>query len=361
MRPLAAVPELVSLAQVSRRAARSYGCSWARMARRARAVRREGAWTYAEALGFGMLDPAKTRDEWDRMYSKHRREEIQARHNPRCLEAFSEEKLTFHRYMEALGVPGPAVYGVVGRAGGWSATSDRVLTGPDAFARMVRDELPHEFVIKPVVGEQGDGVHLLSRGPDGGLRDHQGHSVDPRELYEGLASHAEFELFIVQERLRNHPELEALSPSPALQTVRLVTFVARDGRPQLLWGSLKLVLGTAATDNLGSGRIGNADAMIDLETGTLSPLRLARPGGVGFTAHAAIPGSGRQVAGWRVPCLDEARAIVLGAAPHLLPVRTLGWDVAVTPAGPVVVEANDYWGAPGVPLSREAHDLFVGG
>ena len=235
MRLRAALGELVSLTEVSRRAARAYGCSRLRAARRAREVRRGGAWTYAEALVNGVLDPAMPREDWERMYSKHRREAIQGRHNPHCLRAFSEDKLTFHRYMTALGVPGPAVYGVVGRAGAWSATSDRPLRGPDAFAGMLRDELPDEVVIKPVAGYLGLGVHVLGRGPEG-FRDHDGRPVDPHELHARLLADPEFELFIVQERLRNHPELDALNPSPALQTVRLVTFVAGDGTPEILAG-----------------------------------------------------------------------------------------------------------------------------
>jgi hypothetical protein len=360
MRPRAALSELASLARVSGRAARVYGCSRARVVRRARAVRRSGAWTYPEALAFGVLDPAMPRDQWERMYSKHRREQIQGRHGPHCLDAFTEEKLTFHRYMAALGVPSPAVYGVVGRAGGWSAASGCLARGPDEFARMLADGVPDEIVIKPVLGYMGLGVHVLRCCSDG-LRDHDDRPVDPQELHARLVSDPEFDLFIVQERLRNHPELEALNPSPTLQTVRLVTFVARDGTVEILWGSLKLALAGAPADNVLSGQTGNGAAMIDLEAGTLMPLRLPGPDGVGSVEHAAIPGSGRPVAGRRVPFFEEVREVVLEAAPHLLPMRTLGWDVAITPRGPVVVEANTYWGSPGVPLGPDAHALFVGG
>jgi hypothetical protein len=32
--------------------------------------------------------------------------------------------------------------------------------------------------------------------------------------------------------------------------------------------------------------------------------------------------------------------------PSRLPVRTIGWDIAITPNGPVILEANIWWGAP---------------
>ena len=101
--------------------------------------------------------------------------------------------------------------------------------------------------------------------------------------------------------------------------------------------------------------------MIDLETGTLTPLLLPGPDGIGSVPHDRIPGDGPPVVGRRVPLFEEAREIVLRAAPHVLPLRTLGWDVAITPAGPVVLEANNFWGSPAVPLGLDAHALFVGG
>lgn len=42
---------------------------------------------------------------------------------------------------------------------------------------------------------------------------------------------------------------------------------------------------------------------------------------------------------------EEAFALVRGAAPHFLPLRTLGWDIAITPDGPMIIEANAHWGA----------------
>ena len=135
--------------------------------------------------------------------------------------------------------------------------------------------------------------------------------------------------------------------------------MARDGTPEILCAYLKLALGASAVNNFRAGQTGNGEAMIDLEAETLTPLVVPGPDEVGVVLHDRVPGSGRQVVGWRVPFFEEARRIVLGAAPHLLPMRTLGWDVAITPGGPVLLEANNYWGSLLVPLPPEAHALFV--
>jgi hypothetical protein len=71
------------------------------------------------------------------------------------------------------------------------------------------------------------------------------------------------------------------------------------------------------------------------------------------------PGTGAQVARRPVPFFEESCALVRRAAPAMLPMRTLGWDVALTPGGPVVLEANNWW-APFGPLTDEAWALMVG-
>jgi hypothetical protein len=80
---------------------------------------------------------------------------------------------------------------------------------------------------------------------------------------------------------------------------------------------------------------------------------LPRPGGVGVSTVPRLPG-GARVEGVRLPDWQAARQMVRSAAPAFLPLRTLGWDVALTPAGPVVVEANTRWGALPAPTMRAA-------
>jgi hypothetical protein len=296
-----------------------------------------------------------------RYLSWHIREHRQDELNPVCLEGFSEEKLTFARYCEALGIPVPATYGTIGADGTvWSPATGRVGRGAEAFAHVVRRELPEEFVVKPVFGYLGLGVRVLRRDGDG-LVDADGRRLDPGDLLREVADDPLFGLHVIQERLRNHPGVEALHASDMLQTSRLTTLVTPDGDTRLLFVSLKLGTGRGGSDNYRLGETGNGVAYVrDLATGELGPALVPRADGLGVTSGEAVPGSGRRIEGARMPLYAECVELVRRAAPGLLPMRTLGWDVALTARGPVVVEANNWWASPLAPLSDEARALFFG-
>jgi hypothetical protein len=51
--------------------------------------------------------------------------------------------------------------------------------------------------------------------------------------------------------------------------------------------------------------------------------------------------------------------MVLDAAPHFLPYRALGWDVALTPGGPVIVETNTRWLPVPYPEMRAIHQMML--
>jgi hypothetical protein len=344
----AALSQATELVGTSREASRAYGIGPLRAARVARRLRRAGAWGYGEALEAGLLDPACPEATRRAMISSHARREAQTRLNPLAFEPFTEEKLTFSRHCEAVGIPTPALYGAVGRAGGWCAASGRLVNDATAFAAMV-ERLPERFLVKPTWGYYGLGVRALER-----------RTVDPSALHAELLADPEFDLFVVQELLVNHPEVEALTGSPTLQTVRLNTIVRRDGDVAIVMPVMKLATGSGDADNFRSGQTGNGLCDVDVATGALGPLAVRGPGGRGAVSTPVLA-NGTRVEGWRIPMFAEACALVREAAPHLLPMRTIGWDVAITPDGPVVVEANNYWGMVFTALPDDERDLFLGG
>lgn len=158
----------------------------------------------------------------------------------------------------------------------------------------------------------------------------------------------------------------ALAPSPAQPVSERLNLGCPDPRH---WahrrrrsrrpGAFKVGTGAGGADNYRVGETGNGVAYVDLDTGLLGPALVPRPGRLG-----PIPASeldGHPIEGRPMPLLAECLDLVTRHAHAFLPMRTLGWDIALTARGPVVVEVNNFWASPHGPLTDEAWDLFFRG
>jgi hypothetical protein len=56
-----------------------------------------------------------------------------------------------------------------------------------------------------------------------------------------------------------------------------------------------------------------------------------------------IPGTGRRFTGFQLPHWAEVRQLALRAAAAFPWTRTIGWDIAISDRGPVLLEGNDRW------------------
>ena len=339
----------LSLVRVSGAAARGNGTSRVWAARRARQVRRHGGFEYQEALTTGLIDPALSPEDCATYVSRHVNMEAQLRLNGSDEPDILNQKIVFQRYCEGVGVRVPRLIGVVDRLGGsWMLPDGGVL--PIEAGGV--DLLPSSFIVKPSAGYEGFGVQPLHRTEGGGLAQHDGRPTTLPELVFELRSHPDFDTWLVQERIRNHPDVVAIAGGETVHTIRFITLVGRDGRAELLWVGMRLGIGDAAVNNFRGGTLGNLSCSVDPETGVLFDACRIRDDGLGLTPSPTIPGTSIQVNGVRLPHWDAAREMVLRASPEFLPVRTIGWDIALSPDGPVALEANTRWGAPGIPGMR---------
>jgi hypothetical protein len=144
----------------------------------------------------------------------------------------------------------------------------------------------------------------------------------------------ERQMFVVEEFLRQHEALDRVYPH-AVSTLRLTTLLT-EGKP-------RQVHPTSIRFGSAGGRIDFAGAIIAL---------VDRENGGGLRAPMfsfgpplqAHPDTGVAFDSVKVPWLAEAEKLVLDCALEIPEVRYIGWDVAITPAGPVIIEGN---GAPG--------------
>jgi hypothetical protein len=331
--------EAASLARATRTATRAHRASPLAVVRRARRLRARG-FEYDEALRLGLLDPGVPDAVCDGHVSRHANMDAQRRLNGADMPPLAAEKLLFDARCRALGLPVPPLLGVVDRNGaGWSHTG-RPIGDAAGFAAFLAEDVPEEVIVKPSAGYEGRGVRLVRTA-----------GADAAALRAELLGHPQFATWLVQERLRNHPALARLGGTETLHCARIVTLVDRRGAVHELWASVKLGLAGGAADNFHGGAAGNGICLVGLEDGRAGPFVAARPDGCGFTRSPVAP-DGRPVEGAVLPDWEAARALVRRAAPAFLPLATLGWDVALTPAGPVLVECNTRWGAAPDPSMR---------
>ena len=140
---------------------------------------------------------------------------------------------------------------------------------------------------------------------------------------------------MIEERLQPHPALAELV-GPTLCCVRVVTFIGLGGSPKILGTVYKMQPKPLGVDHLSYGAIGS---WVDLESGALGPGRSRHE--FGYTT--VIPGTDRGFVGFKLPHWPDAIDVALRAAGVFPWARSIGWDIAITDRGPVLVEGNAEW------------------
>lgn len=193
---------------------------------------------------------------------------------------------------------------------------------PDDVEEFVSKE--DKVVLKNSQGGAGKAVKILSFPPF------------KREEVFAFAKTNHFDL--LEGYVKQHYSLARLHPA-SLNTIRVITQVTKSGSVEVLGCALRMGVGII-TDNLSTGGIA---CPIDLETGKVKGPGVSFDMTKGpFEAH---PTSGETLEGMLIPYWNEIIQLCRETAVAFLPNRSVGWDVAVTEAGPVLIEGNHDWGA----------------
>ena len=335
--------------ETSKAAAAHYGVSWARVFGRVAHLRLGKRFRPKETFLWGLADPRLPRSEIDRHVSRSALYRLQAVHNPMSLTYLTENKAVFYALCAGAGIRSPKLFAVYHPRGGWvrdprEPGKTRLIFGAAEWRRFLADEGPDSFVVKPARGVYARGLRVLTRTSTGDeLLEPSGNSITPAELIEAMAADPRYDTWLLQERLDNDPALRRLSGSRALQTARVVTFVGDDRRPRVLFACMKVIASEHLSDNFDYGTSGNLLANLELESGRLEDVKGKHPSGFGLTTHDAHPQTGVSFEGFVLPHWLETRELAEQAALQFLPLRTIGWDIAITPGGPSILEGNVWW------------------
>ena len=251
-------------------------------------------------------------------------------------------KLLFNSYYSQRGLPVSTIYGMFHPLFGSDIDGKPLRTARD-LADWVAEKGITQFVVKPLAGTGGSAVLVLeavdSPGSNPVFRDSGGQRYTIDELAKHMSQVLDFKNqgFILEERLIGHPDLARFNPS-SVNTCRIVTLVSRDGQAEILYAALRIGGTGKNTDNWHSEGIG---ASIDKETGIIGE-GMIRPE-FGGTIHTSHPGTGVTFTGEKIPDWPDIAQLAIKAAKITPFIHSVGWDIAATPNGPVIIEGNGQW------------------
>ena len=172
-------------------------------------------------------------------------------------------------------------------------------------------------IAKPAAGEGGAGIGVYE-------------AADVADIAAWRAQLVERDQTLLEEVLTQHDDLNAVYPD-SVNTVRMITYRDPQGELHVIASVLRIGNG-AVIDNFASGGM---FTMLDDEGVALYP-GVDKQSNI-YTEH---PVTGTTIKGVRVPFYDAVVAMVTEASTRLPTVPYVGWDIAITPTGPSLIEAN---------------------
>ncbi len=257
-------------------------------------------------------------------------------------------KLAFALYMERndMAVPSLVCYNLGNRF--FFSSEIQIINDAQSLLRYYESIFDRtgnsKIFIKAIAEMGGKGAYLITK----------------ENLSEEINTYADYILSsdcIHQEVIEQHDDINTVYPN-SINTIRFDSYLDKKGIVHILSAFMRFGAGGAVVDNNSSGGM---FVPIDLSSGKLKgkSYRQLKYGGKRLKSH---PDTNTVFDGFQIPYFFEACELVKNAV-SVIPDRYIGWDIAITPMGPVIVEGNDnnsliapdiaYGGYLGHPLFKE--------
>lgn len=189
------------------------------------------------------------------------------------------------------------------------------------------------LIYKPIDGHCGYGVKAFDIDVD-----------NLENVYNELFSYPEG---IIEEFIKQHADMSKLCSS-CINSLRFVTIssnkkaVSEDGnKVEIVYSIVRIGRGNSIVDNLHSGGM---VANVDMETGTIS----TNACGSDRKEYITHPETGTIFKGFQIPFFFEALDMIREAIESKNVAGYLGWDIAISENGPMLLEVNNRPGADGL-------------
>jgi hypothetical protein len=331
--PMAARGDAVArwVFRVKRQHGRGYAAQVADMIRYSRGVQRLQP---VEYYLYRLYERERFTEEQRRTFIGHtgRRRIVRALNDAHAV-ILANDKLVTYGYLKGMGFPIAELRALFHPTRGHGDLP--VLRDAEAIAVHVRGGLPYPSFGKPLGRSNAIGVASLRgyRADDDSVvmaGDKTARVGAFAKAAAGFLPHG----YLFVEHLWPHPDVRAVV-GDRLCTARVYVVLEPEG-PRVIAAVWKIVTGANMADNFVLP--GNLLGAIDLESGALT--RIVGGSGPDETEHETHPDTGGRLLGFRLPDWPLLMDTVRAAAAAFPRLGYQGWDVAVTPRGPVLVELN---------------------
>ena len=257
------------------------------------------------------------------------RKKVQFSNNSKMYDIVIHDKFIAAQYMESLGFPVPSTIAII--------FNNKILLP------ISNEEYPLDFIMtggkllfencvcKPIEDWGGRGIFRM-RINNGNI------NIDNKEIeindLKDLFSNSKY---IIQEHIVQHEKMSRLNQH-SVNTIRLVTCFDNH-IIQTFSAGVRIGLEGKITDNWHAGGI---LVRLNVETGLLDKYGFTHPehGGKKYERH---PETGVKFDGYEIPYCQKAIELATKLHKYFYNTHSIGWDIAITKEGPIIVEANQGW------------------
>ena len=253
--------------------------------------------------------------------------------NPRKHAVLARDKFIGHALLSKVGISTAQLYFAYDKES--SGNDTLILHSVEQVVDRIKQLKIESFVAKPAADSaHGKGVGV--------------YNVDEIVEFGGVEIKLDDILscgkMVLFESLIKQTEQMAKINRSSVNTIRMMTALYPNQEVKMIAAFIKIGRAGSCVDNAGSG--GNVDCAVNIETGELY-------NALQFNSWEDVfpiekhPDSNVKLNGLIIEHWDEIKKTVMGWQAQIPYLKTIGWDVAVTENGPVIVEINNWWDTTG--------------
>lgn len=175
--------------------------------------------------------------------------------------------------------------------------------------------LSKKLFVKPVNDMEGHGIRI----------------IDTKDLNETSLIDLQNEDLVIEQFIEQHADM--VFGNKSVNTIRILTFLDNNNEPHIIRAGMRVGIGESIIDNFSAGGILYG---INTELGIIDHCGISKEKD-DIIYH---PGTEIKMIGFQIPMWERIVELAKKAALVIPQCRFIGWDIAITPEAPELIEGN---------------------